>query len=148
MRNYLILAVLSVTLFGTSCASFKESVTEAGKEIAREAIPIIADSAAKHGAEAGAKIVAAQVAKDDHLTAEEKTDITTTLYGAGGATLASLLAALRMWALARGRKVALGIVTKAVDAVPGDIGDAVKAQVAALGGNVPAVKKTITAAKS
>lgn len=142
MRQMILLALLLLSLMG--CAGLKQQAIDAGKEIAAQAAPIIAEKAT----EAGAKAVAAQVAKDDSLDAEEKEDITQTLYGAGGATLASLLAALRMWGLLRAKKAALGVVVKAVDQLPDDVATLVKNNVTALGGSAPAIKKTISAAKS
>ena len=135
---------LSLLVCATGCSALKQNAIDAGKEIAAAAGPIIIEKST----EAAAKATAAQVAADDNLTAQEKADITTTLYGAGGATLASLLAALRMWGLARGKKAALGVVVKAVDKLPPEIAKQVKDQVTALGGSSAAIKKTITAVKS
>ncbi len=142
MKKMMLLGLLVLSL--TGCASWKEAAIDAGKQIASEAAPIIAEKATK----AAATAVAEKVAADDALAPEEKQDITDLLYGAGGATAASLLAALRMWALLRAKKAALGVVVKAVDRLPEDMANVVKANVTALGGSAPAIKKTITAAKS
>lgn len=158
MRRVLISLVLSLTLFAPGCASLGEELKakaiEAGtvliddlKEAGKEAAADIAKLAAEKGAEAAANAVAAKVQADDELTAEEKQDITTILYGSGSATFASIIAALAMWGKARARKLALGVVVRAVDKLPSDIADAVKGQVTALGGSAPAIKKTISSVK-
>lgn len=155
MRRFLTLLVLSLTLSATGCQSLKDQAVDAGrilvndlKVAGKDMAADIAKTAAEKGAEAAANAVASKVQADDNLAPEEKQDITDILYGAGGATAASLLAALRMWALLRAKKAALGVVVKAVDKLPDDMANVVKANVTALGGSTPAIKKTITAAKS
>ena len=155
MRRFLTLLVLSLTLSATGCQSLKDQAVDAGrilvndlKVAGKDMAADIAKTAAEKGAEAAANAVAAKVQADDNLAPEEKADILKVLYAGGAVTIANILAALRMWASARVQKAALGIVVKGVDKLPPEIAQQVKDQVTALGGSAPAIKKTITAAKS